>query len=324
MGPHPPAPTDLAGVDMEVDQPGRLHRCSTFQLGGTCPAVWTCRSPEALCAAVARLQAARRPWVLLGGGSNVLIADAGVPAVVLRYRSSEAPFAVEGQEAVVPACAPLDAVAGRLARAGWDGLLCCTGIPGTVGGAVVGNAGAWGDQIGDHLVSIRLLRPDGERVEVGPADLAFAYRRSILQTSGDIVLSVRLRVEPGDPGRLLAKRDEILAARSARHPDLRTHPCIGSVFRNIEPTSAAGRRQAAGWYLEQAGAKSLRVGGARVFERHANIVVKGPECTAQDVCDLMRRMAAAVQEKFGMRLVREVRFLGPFAGEPKAPPAAFH
>ena len=97
-----------------------------------------------------------------------------------------------------------------------------------------------------------------------------------------------------------------------KHPDWRTTPCAGSVFRNIEPTSAAERRQAAGWFLEQAGAGSFREGGARLFEKHANIIVTDAGATARDVFELSERMAAAVQEKFGFLLEREIRLLGVF------------
>jgi UDP-N-acetylmuramate dehydrogenase len=315
---------ELQRLGIRVETPAILSRYSTFRLGGRCRAVWTCSSPSALVAAVRRLKAWGSPWVLLGGGSNVLISDRGVTAVVLRYRGREVDPRIEGEEWVVPASAPLDAVSEIAAQRGWDGLLCCTGIPGTLGGAVVGNAGAWGEQIADRLVTVQLLRRNGSVAEVLPRALEFGYRRSALQTTGDLVLSVRLRLESGDSNALLAKRAEILETRSHKHPDLQTQPCIGSIFRNIEPSSAAERRQAAGWYLDQAGAKTMRVGGARVFEKHANIVVKGPGCTAQDVHDLIDHMASAVGRMFGLRLIREVRYLGRFEGETDPPAGGFY
>src|SRR5205814_2282947 len=100
-----------------------------------------------------------------------------------------------------------------------------------------------------------------------------------------------------------------------KHPNLQTHPCAGSFFRNIEPTSKAEKRQAAGWFLEQAGAKSFKVGGAFIFDKHANIIVKGKDCLSQNVHDLHLLMAKAVKEKFNLDLVREVRFVGKFAGK---------
>ena len=122
---------------------------------------------------------------------------------------------------------------------------------------------------------------------------------------------MRLRLAPAsDPLALLDERQGILDLRRSKHPDWRRIPTAGSFFRNIEPTSAAARRQAAGFFLEQAGAKAMRVGGARVFEKHANILVTEGECNAQDVRELARRLTAAVREKFGFTLVPEVRLLG--------------
>lgn len=217
------------------------------------------------------------------------------------------------------AAAPLDAVAAWTAGCGLDGLLCCTGIPGTVGGAIVGNAGAWGRQVADVLASVRLMDRAGAERDVGPADLGFGYRRSRLQAGDDIVVSARFRLERAGAESLLAERERILGERAARHPDPSREPCIGSIFRNMEPTSAAGRRQAAGWFLDRAGAKSLRVGGAFVFPRHANIIVKGEGCRSQDVFTLAQMMKAAVKERFDLDLVREVRFLGPFDGAEDSP-----
>ena len=108
------------------------------------------------------------------------------------------------------------------------------------------------------------------------------------------------------------ERERITELRRTKHPDWRTMPCAGSVFRNIEPTSAAERRQAAGWFLEEAGAKNFRVGGARLFEKHANIIIADADATARDVFDLTKMMVAAVQEKFGFKLEREVTLLGDF------------
>ena len=112
------------------------------------------------------------------------------------------------------------------------------------------------------------------------------------------------------------EREEILKIRHEKHPNLKTHPCAGSFFRNIEPTSKAERRQAAGFFLEEAGVKFFRVGGACIFDKHANIIVKSNGCRSQDVYDLHLQMAKAVKEKFGIDLVREVRFVGEFQGRP--------
>jgi UDP-N-acetylmuramate dehydrogenase len=311
-----------AGLDARLDAP--LQSCTTFQLGGPCRCLVACRSPEQLRAAVGTLAAAGQAFILLGGGSNVLISDEGVDAILVRYADDATGPRRDGAGVEAGGAVALDALARYTMQEGWEGLMCCTGIPGTVGGAIAGNAGAWGRQIGDVVDQVELIDRRGVRRTVGPEGLGFAYRRSQLQQGSEIVVSARFRLAAGDAAALAEERERILGERAARHPDLCVDPCIGSIFKNLEPTSAAGRRQAAGWFLEQAGAKSMRVGGAVVFERHANIIVKRAGCTAQDVFDLAGRMAAAVKARFGIELVREVRYLGRFRGGPDPVPDSYY
>jgi UDP-N-acetylmuramate dehydrogenase len=141
-------------------------------------------------------------------------------------------------------------------------------------------------------------------------NLGFSYRSSRLQLGREIVTTAVLKLEAGDPAELGKQRDENLNVRRHKHPDWRKQPTAGSFFKNIEPTSSAERRQAAGWFLEQAGAKEMRVGGARVFEKHANIIVAEDGCKARDVLELSRKMAESVKGKFGFDLVPEVRWIG--------------
>lgn len=302
---------DALGLPVTVGE--RLAALTTFRLGGPCAAVVRCETPEELSRAVAALHRAGAPRVVVGGGSNILAADAGLDAVVVRYFSHRPRWEPAEHEIVVAGSVLLDDLAAFLAGRGWDGLGFASGIPGTVGGAVAGNAGAFGVQIGDAVLEAQLVAPDGALRWVSAARLGFAYRASGLAASGELVAAVRLQVVPGDPAALARRREEILELRRRKHPDWRTLPTAGSFFKNIAPTSAAGRRQAAGWFLEEAGAKAMRVGGARVFEQHANIIVAEPGCTAADVDALARRMADAVREKFGLVLEPEVRRLGRFA-----------
>ncbi len=294
--------------------PPRMEAFTTFRLGGPCRALWTCRSAAEVAGALSRLRGGRTPFLLVGEGSNLLVADAGVDRVVVRY--AEAPLApeVDGPLVTVDAGADLDDLAAWCVERGLDGLLFASGIPGTVGGAVVGNAGAFGEQVADRLEAVRLLGADGAARDAAHRDLGFSYRRSALRGGSDVVLRATFRLAPGaDAGRLRVERERLLAWRRGRHPDWRVTPCAGSFFRNVESGSRAGRRQAAGWFLEQAGARSMRVGGAAVCERHANIIVKAePACTAQDVYDLSLRMAGAVRRRFGFDLVREVEVIGAF------------
>ena len=308
------------GLDVSVNQP--LAELGTFQLGGPCALLVEAPGPEDVIQAARATRAAGRTPLFIGGGSNLLFSDAGYDGVLIRHLSSIPRIRREEHVLEVDAGTVLDDLAAAAAGQGLAGLEALHGIPGTVGGAVAGNAGAWGRQIGDAVERVRLLQPDGTVVEVAGGELDFGYRCSRLQRTGEHLLTCRLRVTPGDRDALLVERARILALRAEKHPDWRVDPCIGSIFRNLEPTSKAERRQAAGHLLEQVGAKEMSVGGARLFPKHANIVIKGPGCTAQDVCDLIARMRAAVEDRFGVVLRREVRYLGAFDNEPRQP--GFH
>jgi UDP-N-acetylmuramate dehydrogenase len=301
----------------------RLENYTTFRLGGPCPVLIECATPEDLTDTVERLNTAKKPFILIGGGSNLVVSDHGLDVAVVRYVSDTPLIERDGNDVIVTASTSLDDLAVFCVDEGLEGLNYTSGIPGTVGGAVVGNAGAWGKQVGDVLKSVILLDTAGKKKEVGPEYCKFQYRHSRLKETGDIVVSVRFALKPGDPVALAQERADILKKRAEKHPDLTTHPCAGSFFRNVEPTSKADRRQAAGWFLEEAGGKNLSVGGAQIFEKHANIIVKGPNCKAQDVHDLSQQMIKIVRDKFGFDLVREVRFVGKFTSDGPVNPEGF-
>lgn len=288
----------------------RLSLYTTFRLGGPCRGLTTCVNATELRRAIRAFGEVGEDFVLIGGGSNLLVNDAGIDRQVIRYFSERPMVARQGNEIIVQASTRLDDLANYAVQQGLDGLLCCTGIPGTVGGAIVGNAGAFGEQIGDRVISITALDRNATERELPADELGFGYRQSRLSDTGAMVAAARLRLRQGDRTRLRARRQEILALRAAKHPDWQRIPTAGSFFKNIEPTSSAERRQAAGWFLEQAGATNLRVGGARPYEKHANIIIAERGCTAADVLELSRQMAALVHEKFGIELHREVRLLG--------------
>ncbi len=307
------APLPDLGAGVRIVRGVRMAEVTTFRLGGPCRALVECPDAASVVRAVGALRAADVPILLIGGGSNLLVSDEGVDAVVVRHATEAPGFRREGEEVVAPAAAALDSLASFAVSEGLDGLLFASGIPGTVGGAVAGNAGAFGEDLAGRLVSVTVLDPDGRVREEDPSRFRFAYRHSAIPEQQAIVVGTRLRLARRDPASLHAERNRILALRASRHPDWRRLPTAGSFFRNVEPTSAAGRRQAAGWFLEQAGALPMREGGARVFEKHANIVVAdGAGCTAADVDRLTRRMAGAVRAMFDLPLVPEVRRIGRF------------
>ncbi|HMO50127.1 MAG TPA: UDP-N-acetylmuramate dehydrogenase [Kiritimatiellia bacterium] len=304
---------ELSGISNVPCRGGAvLSDYTTFRLGGPCRRLFDCSSADQLERVWSALSA--RPGepspLLIGGGSNLLVADAGVDRDVVRYLEQAPDVQRKGGMIRVSAGTLLDDVARITAAWGLDGLVSCSGIPGTVGGAIAGNAGAFGEQIGDVLVDAETLDTRGARRTLDRDAFQFVYRQSALPALGEILLYARFDLRPSDPDALQLRRQEILALRASKHPDWRVTPTAGSFFKNIEPTSRAERRQAAGWFLEQAGALTMRVGGARTFPRHANIIIAEEGCRASDVIELAEHMAAAVKEMFGLELRREVQIIG--------------
>ncbi len=290
----------------------RLENYTTFRLGGPCRELIECATPQDLTETVQRLVKATSPFILIGGGSNLVVSDHGLDVTVIRYMSDTPLIERHGDDVTVSGSTELDALALFTVEEGLEGFVYTSGIPGTVGGAVVGNAGAWGKQVGDVLKSAVILDKQGNPKSVGPDYFEFTYRNSKIKETDEIVVEVTFGLKSGDPITLAQERAEILRMRADKHPNLSTHPCAGSFFRNVEATSKAEKRQAAGWFLEQAGGKDLRSGGAQIFDKHANIIVKGPGCKAQDVHDLQLKMITLVNDKFNFCLNREVRFVGKF------------
>jgi UDP-N-acetylmuramate dehydrogenase len=282
-----------------------LSGLTTLRIGG----------PAGLVCAVENIDAARRfldlaaghglPWTCLGGGSNVLADDSGYAGLIMLVRTRE--LEVRGDTVRVGAGWDFDAVIAETLRQGLTGLEFASGIPGTVGGALVGNAGCYGHEIGEFLVEATVLRTDGRLEILGPADLGFAYRTSALKGRGDVVLDLVLALERGDVAAAAALRAEHIADRRRKHPW--DQPSAGSYFKNLPPPRPGERRQAAGALLEAVGAKDMRVGGAAVFPRHANIIINTGDATAADVLTLADRMRQAVRQRFGVDLEPEVRHL---------------
>ena len=276
---------------------------TTFRIGG--PALGLCR--------IGNMDDARRfqefsrldgiPAVSLGGGSNILADDLGFAGIVSRMEYAD--LHIEAEEVTVGAGLPFDALIRRTLEAGLTGLEFASGIPGSIGGAIVGNAGCFGHEICEFLVRARVLEPDGRILDLEPDALEFAYRRSGLQRRDALLLEATFRLERGDLQAAATVRDRNLALRREKHPvDL---PTAGSYFKNLPPLEPGGRRRAAGRLLEAVGAIGLRRGDAAVYEKHANIIVNMGQATASDVLALAAEMQRRVREEFGVDLAPEVR-----------------
>jgi len=247
------------------------------------------------------------PVFILGGGSNVLADDRGFPGMILQVATEN--LDRRGDTIRVGAGFSFDALIARSLDLGLTGLEFASGIPGTLGGALVGNAGCYGHEICEFLVEALLLRPDGRLETVGPEAFGFRYRETDLRETGTVVLEALLKLQQGDVGAAARVREEKILDRRAKHPvDL---PSAGSWFRNLPPEKAGGRRRASGVLLEQAGAKEMREGDARVFPKHANMIINAGQATSGDVLRLASRMKKAVLDRFGVELVEEVRYLEP-------------
>jgi len=294
--------------------PTFLRDFTSFRLGGPVAAFFDTASPSEAAGAVRAWRAEGRRFRILGSGTNVLASDEGLPEeAVLRFAGGDAfPISRDGELWTFSAAAPLDAVARFGVENAFAGCSALSGIPGTLGGAAAGNAGAYGACLGDLVAGAEILEEDGTLRKVGADAFAYQYRKSAFQDGTRLIASVTLRLRPSPDGKgERARREEILAERAGKHPLLPFARTAGSFFRNLPPETPGGRRRAAGALLDAVGAKEMRVGGAAVFPRHANILVADrDDATASDVAALAERLRAAVKEKFAVSLVPEVRYWG--------------
>lgn len=282
-----------------------MSELTTLRIGGPAGLVCPVQNVDAAQRFLELSDQQRLPWTRLGGGSNILADDSGYDGLVLWVQTRG--FEVRRDAVRVGAGWDFDALIVETLRLGLTGLEFASGIPGTVGGALVGNAGCYGHEIGEFLAEATVLRADGRQAVLGPEDFAFSYRNSALKDRGDVVLELVLALTRGDAAAAGQRRAEHLADRRRKHPW--RQPSAGSYFKNLPPREPGGRRRSAGELLEAAGAKAMREGGAAVFSRHANIIVNNGGASSCDVLRLAARMKEAVREKFNETLEEEVRYL---------------
>jgi len=284
-----------------------LKTLTSLQVGGPAALLCPIRNPEQAVRFHALAAERALPFFILGGGSNVLADDRGFGGLILQVATDY--LEPRGDTVRVGAGYSFDGLIAGTLDLGLTGLEFASGIPGTLGGALVGNAGCYGHEIGEFMVEALLLRPDGRLETVGPEDFGFRYRETDLRETGTVVLEAVLRLQRGDVDQAARMRTEKILDRRAKHPvDL---PSAGSWFRNLPPAEAGGRRRAAGVLLEQAGAKEMSEGDARVFPKHANMIINAGRATSADILKLAARMKTAVREKFQVELIEEVRYLEP-------------
>jgi len=310
------------GVKVTVGEP--LARHTTFRIGGPADLYAAVNDGALLMRLVALAKPYAIPVTVLGGGSNVLISDAGVAGLVISNQTrtiqecvSEPVPAGHLPQVVADSGVALAGLARWTVQAGWSGLEWAVSVPGTVGGAVIGNAGAHGGDIAGALAWAQVSYGGQPPGILTPADLAFAYRSSALKRQlaaqesegsrdSPLVVAAGFNVTQGDAAEMAARADAFLARRRASQP---VEPSAGSIFRN-----PAGDH--AGRLIEAAGLKGHRIGGAQISPRHANFIINTGDAVAEDVLALIELVRERVSERFGLTLIPEIVFLGWWATRP--------
>ena len=290
-----------------------LARYVGWRIGGPARYFANARSADEIVELAGWAQERELPVFVLGGGTNILVADSGFPGLVLRNRASGVRLEETGDTVMLHAesGAPMAGTARKMAGQRLGGLVWAEGLPGTVGGAVYGNAGCYGSDTDSNVVDATLLLPGGAIEVWSNEQLGFGYRSSALKAAGasglaargisrPVVLDARLRLQRDDPARLAEEMARIAAERRSKTP---SGSSCGSSFKN-PPGTSAGR------LLDAAGLKGTRVGGAVVSDRHANYIVNEGGATAADVLRLMEIMRARVFAELGVELEPEVEIVG--------------
>lgn len=286
-----------------------LARHTTFGIGGPGDLYIKVGTAEQLVAAFVTAHRFGMPVFMLGSGSNILVSDRGIRGVVIENdaKAVDGPTLLPSGKArvVTESGASFASLSRKLCRAGYWGLEWAVGIPGTLGGAVVYNAGAYGGSLADVLVSVRVADAQGEQTEILAADLRLEYRGSVF-TRGLlrdlVVVAVTFDVVPGDPDEVTGRMAELDAKRLAAQPRGRN---AGSIFKNPPD-------QAAWWLIDQVGLRGHRTGDAEISAKHTNFFSNAGKATAAEVKSLIDLAETRVREAFGVELHREVQLVGEF------------
>jgi UDP-N-acetylmuramate dehydrogenase len=290
-----------------------LRDLTTFRVGGPAERLIDTTSGDEIVAALLIAHAAGVHVSVLGGGSNVLISDLGIPGLVIHPRAGEV-TRVDERHVRADAAVTINGLVRWTIMHGAAGLEAWAGTPGTVGGAVFGNAHFDGRSIGELIAGVRLAAPSGETSDVPAAELAFGYDRSRLQDTGEVLLSATFRVSPGEPTALRATARQSLEYRKRTQP-LDT-PSAGCVFQNPDrgrDRVPDGIPCSAGALVDRAGLKGFSIGGARVSPAHGNFIVNDGSASAHDIRRLIEHCRRVVRDRFGVELREEIVYLGPWS-----------
>jgi UDP-N-acetylmuramate dehydrogenase len=295
----------LPGTNCEIKSQALLSAYTSYRVGGAAELYVAPRDIEGLQASLKYAKECDLKVTTLGAGSNLLVSDRGISGLVIATRHLRySYFDTQTGRVTVAAGESIPSLAWEAAKLGWQGLEWAVGIPGSVGGAVVMNAGAHNSCIADILVSAEVLSPDGTIETLTPEELGYAYRTSSLQGGNRVVIQATIQLQPGfDPAFVTATTRQHKQHRLSTQPY--NFPSCGSVFRNPKP-------YAAGWLIEQSGLKGYQIGGAQVADLHANFIVNRGGAKANDIFCLIRHIQQEVQERWSILLEPEVKMLGEF------------
>ena len=302
---------------MRPDTP--LADYTRFGLGGPADVFVDAVSEAAFVTAATAIREARLPLLVIGGGTNLVVADEGYRGAILRFAGGQ--IVRQDRQVTAASGALLQDLVDSTIDGGLSGISTMTGVPGWVGGAVYGNAGAYGNSVHTVVESVRFW--DGCKTRTfSNAECRFSYRESIFKSHKDwIIFSTTFGLTPGDAAELRAKADEILSIRNAKYPP--TMKCAGSIFKNLFFDSLPSVAQAevppklirdgkvpSAWFLEQVDAKGIRNGGIRVADYHANLIYNEGSGTARQVCEIVDDLKARAYARFGFLLEEEVQYVG--------------
>lgn len=293
---------EIVGENKVLEQEP-MARHTTFRIGGPADYFVELGSIEQIRAAIQVCREENLPWFVLGRGSNLLVSDKGYRGVILSIYKDFQKTEIQGETVTVQAGVLLTTLSGKVLDASLTGLEFASGIPGTIGGAVVMNAGAYGGEMKDIVRKVTVLDQDGEVRTLTCGEMQFGYRTSLAKKKGYIVLGAELTLKQGEKEKIREEMQTLKAKRIEKQP--LEFPSAGSTFKRPEGYFA-------GKLIMDAGLRGAAVGGAQVSEKHCGFVVNTGNATAADVRELMRQVQGKVQEQFGIHLEPEVRFLGEF------------
>ena len=284
-----------------TDEPMKKH--TTFRVGGNADFFVIPKTVEEVKQTIMLCVEQDMPYYILGNGSNLLVGDKGYRGVVIQIYKEMNNVFVDGQKIKVQAGALLSKIGSVALEAGLTGFEFAAGIPGTMGGAVVMNAGAYGGEMKDVLEEVTVLTKEGEVLILSKEQLDMGYRTSVVAKKDYIVLKATIALELGDRDAIKARMDELKVQRTTKQP--LEFPSAGSTFKRPEGYFA-------GKLIQDAGLRGFQVGGAQVSEKHCGFVINKGDATAADIVELMKQVSERVKEKFGVELEPEVKILGEF------------